>query len=95
MENYIILREYIKCILPPLTKMVGPIMNLISGTHHFYERREYAFNVLPEYYIITLIFIKFNPKESSLNPLYNNVKYILVNQKVNVIYLNKTCGLFI
>ena len=28
-------------------------MNLISETHHFCERREYAFNVLPEYYIIT------------------------------------------
>ena len=28
-------------------------MNLISGTHDFYERREYAFNILPEYSIIT------------------------------------------
>jgi hypothetical protein len=27
-------------------------MNLISGTHDFCERREYAFNVLPEYSII-------------------------------------------
>jgi hypothetical protein len=44
---------YIKCVLPPLTEMVGPIINLISGTHNFYERREYAFNVLPEYLIIT------------------------------------------
>jgi hypothetical protein len=52
-ENYIILREYIKCILPPFTEVVGPIMNLISGTYDFYERREYAFNVLPEYSIIT------------------------------------------
>jgi hypothetical protein len=32
---------------------VGPIMNLISETHDFCERREYAFNVLPEYNIIT------------------------------------------
>ena len=29
-------------------------MYLISGTHHLYERREYVFNVLPEYSIITL-----------------------------------------
>ena len=28
-------------------------MNLISRTHNFCERREYAFNVLPEYLIIT------------------------------------------
>jgi hypothetical protein len=28
-------------------------MNLINGTHDFCERREYAFNVLPEYSIIT------------------------------------------
>ena len=27
-------------------------MNLISGTHDFCERREYAFNVLLEYNII-------------------------------------------
>jgi hypothetical protein len=27
-------------------------MNLICGTYNFYERREYAFNVLPEYSII-------------------------------------------
>jgi hypothetical protein len=51
-ENYIILREYIKCVLLPLTEVVGPTMNLISGTLHFCEKREYAFNVLPEYDII-------------------------------------------
>jgi hypothetical protein len=28
-------------------------MNLISGSHNFCERREYAFNVLLEYSIIT------------------------------------------
>ena len=38
---------------PSLTEVVGLIMNLISGTHNFRERREYAFNVLPEYNIIT------------------------------------------
>jgi hypothetical protein len=53
-ENYIILREYIKCVLPPLTEVVGPTMNLINGTHDFCERREYVFNVLPEYNIIIL-----------------------------------------
>ena len=38
--------KYIKCVLLPLTEVVGPIMNLISGTHNFCERKEYAFNVL-------------------------------------------------
>ena len=28
-------------------------MNLINGIHNFCERREYTFNVLPEYSIIT------------------------------------------
>ena len=27
-------------------------MNLISKTHNFYERKEYAFNVLPKYNVI-------------------------------------------
>ena len=31
-------------------------MNLISGTHDFCERREYAFNILLEYSIITFLF---------------------------------------
>ncbi len=52
-ENYIILGEYIKCVIPPLTEVVGPSMNLISGTHDFCEKREYVFYVLPEYNIIT------------------------------------------
>jgi len=34
--------------------MVGPTINLISGTHHLCERREYAFMVLREYRIISL-----------------------------------------
>ena len=49
-ENYIIL--YIKCVLPHLTEVMGPTINLISGIHHFCERREYTFNVLSEYIII-------------------------------------------
>ena len=28
-------------------------MNLINGTHNFCERKEYKYNVLPEYSIIT------------------------------------------
>jgi hypothetical protein len=52
-KNYIIFQEYIKSVLPPLTEIVDPIMNLISRTHDFCERREYAFNVLSEYSIIT------------------------------------------
>ncbi len=34
----------------------GPIMNLINETHHLCEMREYTFNVLPEYFIITHLF---------------------------------------
>ena len=41
-------------LLSPLTEVVGPIINLISGTHNFCKRREYAFNILLEYLIITL-----------------------------------------
>ncbi len=44
--------EYIKCVLLPLTEVVDLTMNLISRTHYFYEKREYVFNVLLEYYII-------------------------------------------
>ena len=33
--------------------MVGPTINLISGTHHSCERREHAFMVLREYTIIS------------------------------------------
>ena len=45
--------EYHKCVFLPLTCMVGFIMNLISGTHHSYERREYTFMILGEYTIIS------------------------------------------
>ena len=34
--------------------MMGPTMNLISGTHHLCERNKYAFMVLQEYTIISL-----------------------------------------
>ena len=34
-------------------EIVGPIMNLINETHNFYERREYTFNVILKYNIIT------------------------------------------
>ena len=54
-ENYIILQEYIKCVLLLLTEVMSPTMNLISGTHDFCEKRKYAFNILPEYSIITLL----------------------------------------
>ena len=32
---------------------MGPTIYLISGTHHLCERREYVFNVLSKYFIIT------------------------------------------
>ena len=53
-ENYYVLPEYHKCILPNLTWMVGSTMNLISETHHSCEseRREYVFMVFQEYTII-------------------------------------------
>ena len=51
-ENYIIFREYIKYVFPPLTEVVDPTMNLISEIHDFCEKREYVFNVFPEYSII-------------------------------------------
>ncbi len=54
-ENYIVFRECIKCILHPFTEIVGSIMNLINGTHDFYEKKKYAFNVLSEYNIITCV----------------------------------------
>ena len=53
-ENYIILREYIKCVLPPLTEVVGPIMILINRTYNFCENNKYIFNILLEHSIITL-----------------------------------------
>ena len=53
-KNYIILQEYIKYVFLLLTKVMNPTMNLISGTHNFYEMREYTFNVLSEYSIIIL-----------------------------------------
>ena len=52
-ENYWVLRKYVKCVLLSLTEVVDLIMNLISRTHNFCERREYTFKVLPEYLIIT------------------------------------------
>ena len=44
--------------------MVGPTMNLISGTHHSCERREYAFMVLRVYTIISL-------ENETINPFAN------------------------
>ena len=35
--------------------MVGPTMNLISGTHHSCERRKYTFMILWKYTIIFLL----------------------------------------
>ena len=52
-ENYYVLLEYHKCVVPHFTWMVGPTMNLISGTHHSCEMREYVFIVLQEYIIIS------------------------------------------
>ena len=53
-ENYIVFREYIKCVFPLLTEVVGPIMNLINETHDLYEKRKYTSNILLKYNIIIL-----------------------------------------
>ena len=53
MENYLVLLEYHKCVFLPLTWKIVPTMNLISGTYHSCERREYAFMILREYIIIS------------------------------------------
>ena len=53
-EKYIIFWEYIKFILVPLTwSIVGPTMNLISVSHYSCQRKEYVFNILSKYCIIT------------------------------------------
>ena len=33
---------------------MGPTIYLINGIHYLYEKREYSFNILVEYSIITL-----------------------------------------
>ena len=62
-ENYIIFWEYIKYVFPSLIEVMGPIMNLISRTYHFCEKKKYAFNILPKHDIIIritpiLLFVK-------------------------------------
>jgi hypothetical protein len=51
-ENYIILREYIKYVLPPLIKVVVPLIKFMVRLITSVKKKEYAFNVLPEYDII-------------------------------------------
>ena len=38
------------CVLPSLTFMMSPTINLISETHHSCEKREYTFIVLRKYW---------------------------------------------
>ena len=52
-------------------------MNLISKTHHFYERREYVFNVLPEYLIITRRWVTIMKKCMNKGKLFSDYdKYV-------------------
>jgi hypothetical protein len=44
-------------------------MNLINGTHNFCERKKYIFNILPEYNIITHVFVFLKEKEKRLRVL--------------------------
>ena len=44
-ENYIIFREYIKYLFPPITEVVDPIINLISETYDFCKKKKYTFNI--------------------------------------------------
>ena len=67
--------------------MVGPTMNLISGTHHSYGRKEYAFMVLREYTIIsrkyltinlmTIKFFKFLNRQLKIDQFYIEISEIL------------------
>jgi hypothetical protein len=52
---------------PSSHRIGGPIMNLISRTHHSCERQEYVFIVLQDYKIITIyiyIYIYIYPRIS-------------------------------
>ena len=40
-ENSYVLSEYEKMMLPPLTFMIDPTMNLMNGPHHECEKREH------------------------------------------------------
>ena len=72
MRNYCVLSEYYKCVVPPLTWMVGPTINLISGTNYSCEMRNYAFMVFWEYLVIFCN--KFLAKSTflSLNTQFSN-----------------------
>jgi hypothetical protein len=48
-------------------------MYLINKTHHLCERMEYAFNIFPEYSIITLISIKENIMCQDSNETFNYI----------------------
>ena len=77
--------EYHKYVLPHLTWMVGPIMNLINGTDYSCERMEYTFMVLRKYIIIfhkELIIIRRRPILQSLrnkNKFINRNIYLIEN----------------
>ena len=66
-KNYCVLSEYHKCVVPHLTWIVSPTMNLISGTHHLCEKREYAFMILQEY------LINFSLLDESLFIIYHSL----------------------
>ena len=77
--RYSVLLEYHKCVFSPLTRMVGPIMNLISRTYHSCERRKYVFMILRKYLII------FPERGSESKSVFANgkliqVKYCLVKR---------------
>ena len=76
MENYYVLPKYHKCIVPPLTWMVGPTMNLLSKTHHSYEMREYTFMIQPAQYSDFILFFKMWVRE-------------IQKEKISIIYLGQ------
>ena len=59
-------------------------MNLISEIHNFCERREYTFNVLPEYNIITRRWRDGlgSPRLTKRSPPIRMGKTILVRNKI-------------
>ena len=83
-------------MLLSLTWMVGPTMNLISGTHHLCERREYTFMVLQEYTISPLkhlFFLGYEMKSFYLGMWVMFQWYIITRMVANQWHLRIQLGM--
>lgn len=94
LKNYYVPLEHVDAVLPLLTFMVEPTMNLISGIYHEYEKTEHHISILQEHIIITrhawqyyiLIFIQSKTYESTrrhINPplQWRNIRIPLKKKK--------------